>query len=272
MSDLDTSHLNDLNLTIQCIDHTSLEGKDTTESIQSLCASAISPGQNMPCVASVCVYPIWIKTAKDALIGSDVRVTSVATGFPSASTFEEVRMLETELAVASGADEIDMVISRGQMLMGNEDFVRDEIQKVRAICDQCTLKVILETGELQSADLIYRASMIAMEEGTDFIKTSTGKIHPAATLEVSKVMLQAIRDFKKQNGRMVGFKAAGGIRSATDAINYIQLVRNMVGEDWLDPRYFRFGASSLTLNVVNAIESIQEKGSFREKKSQNSAY
>jgi deoxyribose-phosphate aldolase len=242
-----------LDLAIRMIDLTTLEGQDTPGKVRSLCAKARRPDPSdpaVPAVAAVCVYPDLVATAKEALAGSRVRVASVATAFPSGRAILQVKLQDTRDAVAAGADEIDMVIDRGAFLAGRYLDVHDEIRAVKDAAEPAHLKAILETGELKTYDNVRRASWLAMLAGADFIKTSTGKVTPAATLPVSLVMLEAVRDFRAFSGTRVGVKAAGGIRTAKDAIRYLVLVNETVGEDWLHPDGFRLGASSLLNDLL----------------------
>jgi deoxyribose-phosphate aldolase len=242
-----------LDAAISMIDLTTLEGQDTPGKVRALCAKAMRPDPadpTVPMVAAVCVYPDLAHVAAAGLKGSGVHVASVATAFPSGRTSLEVKLADVKYAVAAGADEVDMVIDRGAFLTGDYQEVYDEIAAVREACGGAHLKVILETGELVTLDNVRRASWLAMLAGADFIKTSTGKITPAATLPVTMVMLEAVRDFRESRGRQVGVKAAGGIRTAKDAIRYLVLVNETAGEDWLDPRWFRLGASSLLNDLL----------------------
>lgn len=250
------SKLNGLKLVLNMIDLTTLEGKDTEGKVKQLCYKAIHlhdqiPG--LPTVAAVCVYPTMVKTAKKALEGSGIKVAAVATAFPSGQAPREVKIRDTKYAVANGADEVDMVISRGKFHAGEYNFVFDEIAAIKEACRDARLKVILETGELGTFDKIRRASDIAMYAGADFIKTSTGKIQPAATMPVTLVMLEAIRDFYYKTGRMVGMKPAGGISKAKLALHYLVMVKEVLGEAWLNNHWFRFGASSLANDVLMQI-------------------
>jgi deoxyribose-phosphate aldolase len=204
----------------------------------------------VPQVAAVCVYPDLVATAKQALAGSGVRVASVATAFPSGRTALAVKIADVEYAVSQGADEVDMVIDRGAFLAGDYLAVYDEIVAVKRACGGAHLKVILETGELVTYDNVRRAGWLAMLAGADFIKTSTGKVQPAATLPVTLVMLEAVRDFRAATGRQVGVKPAGGIRTTKDAIRYLVVVNETAGEEWLSPEWFRFGASSLLNDLL----------------------
>ena len=245
-----------LKIVIACMDLTTLEGKDTPGRVAQLCRKAITPDSRdttLPPVAAVCVYPSLVESAKRALIGSAVKVASVATGFPSGQTVLDVKIAETRAVVAAGADEVDMVIDRGAFLAGRYADVAHEIASVKDACGPAHLKVILETGELGTYDNVRRASMLAMEAGADFIKTSTGKVVPAATLPVALAMLQATRDFEDRTGRSVGLKVAGGIRTAKQALQYLVLVKETCGDDYLSPQYFRIGASTLLNDVLRQI-------------------
>jgi deoxyribose-phosphate aldolase len=242
-----------LDLAIRMIDLTTLEGADTPGKVRSLAAKARRPDPAdpaCPSVAALCVYPDMVTIAKKELAGTGIKVASVATAFPSGRSSLSVKLADTRLAVEAGADEIDMVIDRGAFLTGRFDAVFHEITAVKESCGQAHLKVILETGELATYDNVRRASWLAMLAGADFIKTSTGKISPAATLPVTLVMLEAVRDFRAATGRQVGMKPAGGIRTAKDALKYLVAVNETCGEDWLDPDWFRFGASSLLNDLL----------------------
>jgi deoxyribose-phosphate aldolase len=242
-----------LDTAISMIDLTTLEGQDTPGKVRALCAKARRPDPadpTAPTVAAVCVYPDLAHVAAEELKGTGIHVASVATAFPSGRTSLEVKLADVRYAVAAGADEVDMVIDRGAFLAGQYLQVFDEITAVKQACGQSHLKVILETGELVTLDNVRRASWLAMLAGADFIKTSTGKVTPAATLPVTLVMLEAVRDFRETHGRQVGVKPAGGIRTAKDAIKYLVLVNETAGEDWLDPDWFRFGASSLLNDLL----------------------
>ena len=246
-----------LDLAIRMMDLTTLEGRDTPGKIRALCAKAIHPqpgDPSIPSVAAVCLYPTLIPEAKDALRGSTVKVASVATAFPSGQTFRDVKIAEVKAAVAAGADEIDMVIDRGAFLSGDYATVFDEVVEIKDACGEAHLKVILETGELGTFDQVRRASILAMAAGADFIKTSTGKVQPAATLPVTLVMLEAIRDFEKATGRQVGMKPAGGIRTAKEAVQYLVVLYETLGPRWMTPERFRFGASTLLNDVLMQIE------------------
>lgn len=242
-----------LKLALSMIDLTTLEGMDTPNKVKQLCYKAmhlhdVLPG--LPTVAAICVYPPFVKLAKQALGDSGVKVASVATAFPSGHSTRAVKLADTKLAVRSGADEVDMVISRGRFHSGDYNFVFDEIAAIKEACGEARLKVILETGELGTLDKVRQASDIAIAAGADFIKTSTGKISPAATMPVTLVMLHAIRDHYDRTGEMVGMKPAGGIRTAKQALHYLMMVKEELGEEWLDNHWFRFGASSLANDVL----------------------
>jgi deoxyribose-phosphate aldolase len=242
-----------LDLAIRMVDLTTLEGADTAGKVRALSAKAVRPDPadpTCPSAAAVCVYSDLVATAKQALAGTEVHVASVATAFPSGRAARGVRLADTREAVAAGADEVDMVIDRGAFLSGRYLDVYDDVVAVRAECGGAHLKVILETGELQTYDNVRRASWLAMAAGADFIKTSTGKVQPAATLPVTLVMLEAVRDYRIATGRQVGVKPAGGIRTAKDAIKHLVMVNEVAGDDWLDPRWFRFGASSLLNDLL----------------------
>ena len=246
-----------LDLAIRMIDLTTLEGKDTPGRIRSLCAKGMHPqpgDPTIPHVAAICVYPALVAEAREALGSSGVHVASVATGFPSGQTFLDIKLAETRQAVEAGADEIDMVIDRGAFLAGDYLTVFEEIVAVKEACGETHLKVILETGELETYDNVRRASILAMSAGADFIKTSTGKVTPAATLPVTLVMLEAIRDFERGTGRAVGMKPAGGIRVAKEAIQYLVVLYETLGPRWMTPERFRFGASSLLNDLLMQIE------------------
>ncbi len=248
-----------LEMIVRMIDLTTLEGMDTPGKVRMLCRKARQPlvDRSVPPVAAVCVYPSLVKVAKDALTGSTVKVASVATSFPSGQTYFEERLHEVEHVVADGADEVDMVINRNAFLSGDYQRVFDEIHATKAACGSAHLKVILETGELGAYDQVAKASHLAMDAGADFIKTSTGKVSPAATMPVSLVMLEAIRSFYLKTGRQVGFKPAGGIRSAKQAWHYLVMVKETVGDQWLSPDWFRFGASSLLNDVLMQWDRIE---------------
>ncbi len=250
------SKLAALKLAMSMMDLTTLEAKDTPGKVKQLCTKAMFPHsglEGIPSVAAVCVYANLVKVAKEALKGSKVKVAAVATAFPSGMSSRKVKLEETKWAVNEGADEIDMVISRGHFLSGEYNFVFDEIAAVKEACGQAHLKVILETGELSTLDNVRKASDIAMYAGADFIKTSTGKIQPAATLPVTLVMLEAIRDYYYETGIKIGMKPAGGIATAKLAIQYLVVLRETLGNDWLTPDLFRFGASSLANDLLMQI-------------------
>jgi len=256
-----------LRLALSMIDLTTLEGKDSPGKVRQLCRKARFPHvplPDLPHVAAVCVYPNMVSVAKKALNQTSIKVASVATGFPSGMTTLKAKLEETKRVVEDGADEIDMVIARGEFLQGNYNYVYDEIAAVKEACGQAHLKVILETGELETGENVRKASDIAMHAGADFLKTSTGKISPAATQPVTLVMLEAIRDFYYQTGKMVGMKPAGGIRKAKQAIQYLILVNETLGAAWLSPDWFRFGASSLTNDLLMQIVK-QETGIYQSK-------
>jgi deoxyribose-phosphate aldolase len=254
-----------LDQAIRMIDLTTLEGADTPGKVRAICAKARRPDPgdpDVPSVAAVCVYPDLVPTAVAALKGSGIHVASVATAFPSGRASLPVKIADTRDAVAAGADEIDMVIDRGAFLSGRYQLVFDEIVAIKEACGPAHLKVILETGELVTYDNVRRASWLAMLAGGDFIKTSTGKVAPAATLPVTLVMLEAVRDFFEQSGTArIGVKAAGGIRTAKDAIKYLVLVKETVGDDWLTPDLFRIGASTL-LNDLLMQRTKQRTGAY----------
>ncbi len=242
-----------LHKVLNMIDLTTLEGKDTEGKVKQMCYKAqhlhdVLPG--LPTVAAVCVYPTMVATAKKALKGSNVKVASVATGFPSGQTTLAIKIADTKFAVENGADEVDMVISRGEFLKGNYDFIFDEIATIKEACGKARLKVIFETGEISTLDNVRKASDIAIYAGADFIKTSTGKISPAATMPVTLVMLEAIRDYYYATGTMVGMKPAGGISTAKSALHYLVMVKETLGNAWLNNEWFRFGASSLANDVL----------------------
>lgn len=273
-----------LRLALSMLDLTTLEGKDSPGKVRALCAKALSPSEHrfappLPAAAAVCVYPSLVPIAREALAGSQVRIASVATGFPSGQYPLEVRLRDCDDAIRSGADEIDMVISRGAFLAGRLDEVAGEIAQVRALCvtsaaaagrPPAHLKVILETGELGSYETIRRASDIAIEaacgapgvpspaDGEVFIKTSTGKVQPAATLPVTLVMLEAIRDRFLATGQRIGMKPAGGIRTAKSALSYLVMVKETLGDEWLSPHLFRFGASTLANDIVRQLLRLEQ--------------
>jgi deoxyribose-phosphate aldolase len=243
-----------IDLAIAMIDLTTLEGADTVGKVRALCAKAAHPDPGdpaVPRVAAVCVYSDLVGAAVAALRGTGIGVASVATAFPSGRAPLDAKLADTRRAVDDGATEIDMVIDRGAFLAGEYQKVFDEIGVVKAACGpEVHLKVILETGELVTYDNVRRASWLAMHAGADFIKTSTGKVSPAATLPVTLIMLEAVRDFRALTGRQIGVKPAGGIRTTKDAIRYLVLVNETAGPDWLTPRWFRLGASSLLNDLL----------------------
>ncbi len=272
-----SAKLSGLALALSMLDLTTLEGKDSPEKVRALCRKAILPdaaNPELPSVAAICVYPSLVKIAKEALGSSSVKVASVATGFPSGQFPIEVRLDDVRRAVADGADEIDMVINRGAFLAGRYEEVADEIRSVKKACGVggAHLKVILETGELETLDNVRRASDLAIRamadvddqnntpNTPDFIKTSTGKVQPAATMPVTLVMLEAVRDWYLQTGRIVGVKPAGGIRTAKQSLHYLVMVKETLGHltadnscPWLTPTYFRFGASALCNDILRQI-------------------
>ncbi len=249
-----------IELAISCVDLTTLEGKDSVGRVRSLCAKAVAPRPGwpgIPSVAAVCVYPNLVEAAKAALVGSPVRVASVATAFPSGLSSPAVRLADTEAALAAGADEIDMVIDRGAFLAGDLRRVYDDIVAVKALCGDVQLKVILETGELGSYDAIRSASDLALEAGADFIKTSTGKIGVSATMPAALAMCYAIRDFAERTGERRGLKIAGGVRTTKAALAYLVLVNETLGAAWLAPGRFRIGASALLDDLLMQLEKAQ---------------
>tara|TARA_A100001037_G_scaffold306817_1_gene356087 strand:+ start:10526 stop:11425 length:900 start_codon:yes stop_codon:yes gene_type:complete len=261
------SKIQALELTLSMIDLTTLEGKDSLGKVKQLCYKAAHlydqfPG--LPSVAAICVYPTMVPIAKEALSGTSIHIASVATSFPSGMADLESKLDEVRSVVDAGANEIDMVISRGRFLRGDYNYVSEEITKVKEACGSAHLKVILETGELVTLDNVRLASDIAMEAGADFIKTSTGKIAPAATPPVVLTMLEAIRDFQIKTGKRIGMKPAGGIGTAKQAIQYLVMVKETLGPDWLSPDLFRFGASSLANDVIMQIIK-QDTGYYQSK-------
>jgi deoxyribose-phosphate aldolase len=239
-----------IDLAISMVDLTTLEGADTPGKVRAMCTKAVRTAPGAPTVAAVCVYPDLVRVAVEALHGSGVGVASVATAFPAGRAPLEVKLADTKQAVADGATEIDMVIDRGAFLAGDYGKVYEQIVAVKEACGEAHLKVILETGELVTYDNVRRASWLAMMAGGDFIKTSTGKIQPAATPPVTMIMLQAVRDYREQTGRMVGVKPAGGIRTTKDAIKNLVMVNEVAGPDWLDNHWFRIGASTLLNDLL----------------------
>ena len=251
------SKLKGLEMILSMIDLTTLEGMDTVKKVEQLCYKAThlhNQIPNLPNVAAVCVYPNMVRTASNALKGSDVLVASVATAFPSGNSTLPIKINDTKEAIENGANEVDMVISRGKFHSGEYNYVFDEIAAIKDVCgENSRLKVILETGELGDYDHIRMASEIAINAGADFIKTSTGKISPAATLPITLVMLEAIKDHYYKTGKMVGMKPAGGISNAKLALQYLILVKETLGNLWLNKHWFRFGASSLANDVLMQI-------------------
>jgi deoxyribose-phosphate aldolase len=258
-----------LRMALNMIDLTTLEGKDTPGKVKQMCYKAMhlhDVQQDLPTVAAVCVYPSMVKIAKNEVKNSNVKVASVSTAFPSGQAPMDVKLRDTKFAVSEGADEIDMVISRGKFLMGEYNFVYDEIAAIKEACGKARLKVILETGELATLDNVRRASDIAIMAGADFIKTSTGKVQPAATMQVTYTMLMAIKDHYDRTGVMIGMKPAGGISTAKQALHYLVMVNETLGSKWLTNEWFRFGASSLANDLLMQIMK-QETGIY-----QSSAY
>jgi deoxyribose-phosphate aldolase len=254
------SKVEGLKLVLSMIDLTTLEGKDTPGKVKQLCYKAKhlhDAYEGLPTVAAVCVYPSMVRIARKAVEGTDIKIASVATAFPSGQASTSVKIADTKFAVNEGADEVDMVISRGKFLAGEYNFVFDEIAAIKEACQEARLKVILETGELGSLDKVRRASDIAMHAGADFIKTSTGKIQPAATMPVTLTMLEAIRDYFYDTGKMIGMKPAGGISKAKAALHYLVMLNEVLGEDWMNNHWFRFGASSLANDVL--MQLVKEK-------------
>ena len=249
-----------LDLVLSMIDLTTLEGKDTPGKVKQMCYKAHhlhDSYPNLPTVAAVCVFPSMVKTAKTALLGTSVKVASVSTAFPSGQSTRAVKLADTKFAVDEGADEIDMVISRGKFLAGEYNFVFDEIAAIKEACGKARLKVILETGELCTLDSVRKASDIAIYAGADFIKTSTGKIQPAATMQVTYTMLMAIKDYYDSTGIMIGMKPAGGISTSKLALHNLVMVKEILGNNWLTNDWFRFGASSLANDVLMQIMKLE---------------
>lgn len=250
---------------IRMIDLTTLEGKDSPGKVWALCRKAMRPDPSdpsIPSVAAVCVYPSLVSQVRKAVEGSGVKVASVATGFPSGQTYLDLKVEETRRAVADGADEIDMVINRNAFFGGNDQAVFDEVVAVKEACGPAHLKVILETGELETYDNVRRASMISMYAGGDFIKTSTGKAKTNATLPVTLVMLEAIRDFHHETGRRVGMKPAGGISTSKLALAYLSMLNETLGREWMTPELFRIGASSLLNDVLMQLRK-EKSGTYQ---------
>lgn len=235
-----------------CIDNTTLEGADTHEKIHTLCHSSLqmqSKEKKIPHVVAVCMYPTFVREAKEHLKGSGINVASVAGAFPAGQSPIAVKLQEVKYALDEGADEIDMVISRGALLEGNQNQVFDEISAIRQLCSSAHLKVILETGELQTPENIMLASNIAISAGADFIKTSTGKISISATPQAAEIMLNAIKNHYQKTGKLVGFKAAGGISTPEQALDYYNIAKNIMGEQYVANHTFRIGASRLTTRL-----------------------
>lgn len=256
-----------LKLALNMIDLTTLEGKDTEGKVKQMCFKAMHVADDipgLPTVAAVCVYPNHVKTAKQVLKNSPVKIASVATAFPSGNSTLQIKLDDTKLAIDSGADEVDMVISRGEFLKGNYNFVFDEIAAIKNACGKARLKVILETGELSTLDNVRKASEIAIHAGADFIKTSTGKIQPAATMPVTLVMLEAIKDHYLKTNVMIGMKPAGGISTAKSALQYLVMLNETLGSKWMTNEWFRFGASSLANDIVLQLGK-EQKGVYYSK-------
>ena len=250
------SKIQDLKMILNMIDLTTLEGKDTEQKVKKMCykaANLYEAFENIPTVAAICIYPSMVKIAKKELLNSSIKVASVSTGFPSGQSVLAVKLFETQLALDDGADEIDMVISRGKFLEGEYNYVFDEIAKIKDLCKNRTLKVILETGELGSLDNVRIASLIAIYAGADFIKTSTGKIQPGATMPVTLVMLEEIKNYYNKTGIQVGIKPSGGVSNSKLALDYLTMIKEVLGDAWLTNSLTRFGASSLTNNVLEQI-------------------
>lgn len=245
-----------LKMALSMIDLTTLEGKDTNGKVRQMCYKAMHlhdelPG--LPTVAAVCVYPEMVASARKYLGSSGVKIASVATAFPSGQSSLDIKLLDTKQAIEAGADEIDMVISRGKFHQGEYNFVFDEIASIKEACGNKRLKVILETGELGDLENVALASRLAIDAGADFIKTSTGKIQPAATMEVTLVMLEVIRDYYFETGKMIGMKPAGGISNSKLALHYLIMLKETLGDAWLTNEWFRFGASSLANDLLKQL-------------------
>ncbi len=261
------SKVSGLKLALSMIDLTTLEGKDTEGKVSQLCHKALRMSNDLPGlpqVAAVCVYPNHVSTAKKILSNSGIKIASVATAFPSGNSNLEIKLEDTKMALENGADEIDMVISRGAFLSGNYNYVFDEIAAVKQTCGKARLKVILETGELITLENVRRASDIALAAGCDFIKTSTGKIQPAATMPVTLVMLEAIKEHYQKTGIQVGMKPAGGISTAKTALQYLVMLYETLGPKWMSNEWFRFGASSLANDIILQLAK-EEKGVYYSK-------
>ena len=260
-----SAKIHGLHLALSMIDLTTLEGKDTSAKVKQLCYKAQHLNDTMlglPFVAAVCVYPTFVSIAKKELEGTGINVASVSTAFPSGQSTLKVKLSDTKYAVDQGADEVDMVISRGKFLSGEYNFVFDEISAVKEVCSKSHLKVILETGELDTLDNVRKASDIAIYAGADFIKTSTGKISPAATMPVTYVMLNAIKDYYKKTRIKIGMKPAGGISTSKIALQYLVMLNETLGSDWMNKDLFRFGASSLVNDVLMQLQK-QESGVYQ---------
>ena len=243
-------------LLFNCIDLTTLKATDSPQSVAAFTERVNAFEQehgDLPNVAAICVYPNFSQVVRTVLEVSEVNIACVSGGFPSSQTFPEVKVAETALAVDGGADEIDIVLNVGNFLDGDWEEVCDEISELKQACREAHLKVILETGALKTAENIRAASILAMWSGADFIKTSTGKEYPGASLEAAYVMCQCIKEYHKQTGRKVGFKPSGGVRTATEALSYYTIVKHVLGEEWLDNEYFRIGASGLANNLLSEI-------------------
>ena len=256
-----------LHLSLSMIDLTTLEGKDSQGKVKQLCYKASHLHDSfprLPTVAAICIYPTMVSVAKKALGGTGINVASVATAFPSGMADLQAKLDEVKSVVEAGADEVDMVISRGKFLRGEYAYVSDEIAQVKEACGDAHLKVILETGELVTLDNVRLASDLAMDAGADFIKTSTGEVSPAATAPVVLTMLEAIRDYQLKTGKKIGMKPAGGIGTAKQAVQYLVMIKETLGEDWLSPDLFRFGASSLANDVLMQIVK-QSTGHYQSK-------
>jgi deoxyribose-phosphate aldolase len=254
------SKLQGLKIALNMIDLTTLEGKDTPGKVKQMCYKALhlhDVHPNLPSVAAVCVYPSMVRIAKNEVKGTSVKVASVSTAFPSGQAPLDVKIRDTQFALDEGADEIDMVISRAKFLAGEYNFVFDEIAKIKETCGKARLKVILETGELTTLDNVRKASDIAIYAGADFIKTSTGKIQPAATMQVTYTMLMAIKDYYDKTGIMIGMKPAGGISTSKLALHNLVMVKEILGNAWLTNEWFRFGASSLANDILMQIMKME---------------
>jgi len=260
-----TAKIFGLHLALSMIDLTTLEGKDTCDKVKRLCYKARHLEDSLagiPNVAAVCVYPNFVRIAKKELQDSGINVASVSTAFPSGNSTLEVKIADTKFAIEEGADEVDMVISRGKFLSGEYNFVYDEIAAIKEVCGQTHLKVILETGELETLDNVRKASDIAMYAGADFIKTSTGKINPASTMPVTFVMLNAIKDYYNKTGIKIGMKPAGGISTSKMALQYLVMLKETLGDDWMNKSLFRFGASSLANDILMQLQK-QKSGIYQ---------